>query len=220
MKEKTGNILMKDEEIKQRWKDYFTELLNNETRYQRLEEVEPVEGPIPNIEMAEVKAAIKGSKSNKGSGRSEVCVEMMKTLGAFVTGWTFELLESIWKAEKMPQDWKIILERVIDQRLRGKFNIYEYQFGFMTGRSTKDAIFIMRQVQEKFLEGNRKLYYCFVDLVQAYDRTLILFVSCRTPSGLSPLSFSVFDSHGHTDIENGTKWITGEYVKDIKNDEH
>jgi len=63
-----------------------------------------------------------------------------------------------------------VLERVIDQRLRGQVHIHEYQFGFMPGRSTVDAIFIMRQVQEKFLEGNRKLYYCFVDLEKAYDR--------------------------------------------------
>nr|XP_027237038.1 uncharacterized protein LOC113828303 [Penaeus vannamei] len=106
IKDKNRNILMKDEEIKQRWKDYFTDLLNNENQYQRLEEVEPVEGPIPNIEMAEVKAAIKGSKSNKAGGRLE-CVEMMKTLGDFGIGWTFKLLESIWKTEEMPQDWKI-----------------------------------------------------------------------------------------------------------------
>jgi len=63
-----------------------------------------------------------------------------------------------------------VIERVIDQRLRGQVNVHEYQFGFMTGGSTVDAIFIMRQVQEKFLEGNRKLYYCFVDLEKAYGR--------------------------------------------------
>nr|XP_027232224.1 uncharacterized protein LOC113823733 [Penaeus vannamei] len=73
IKDKNGNILMKDKEIKQRWKDYFTDLLNNENRYQRLEGVGPLEGPKPNIDIAEVKAAIKGSKSNKASGRSEVC---------------------------------------------------------------------------------------------------------------------------------------------------
>nr|XP_027233212.1 uncharacterized protein LOC113824650 [Penaeus vannamei] len=61
-----------------------------------------------------------------------------------------------------------VLKRVIDQKLRGQVNIHEYQFGFMPGRSTVDAIFIMRQVQAKFLEGNRK--YCFADLEKAYDR--------------------------------------------------
>ncbi|XP_064120190.1 uncharacterized protein LOC135224796 [Macrobrachium nipponense] len=36
--------------------------------------------------------------------------------------------------------------------------------------STEEVIFIVRQVQEKYLEGNRKVYTCFVDLEKAYDR--------------------------------------------------
>ena len=43
------------------------------------------------------------------------------------------------------------------------------QFGFMPGKGTTDAIFIMRQVQEK-LQAKKKLYYAFVDLEKAYDR--------------------------------------------------
>lgn len=40
----------------------------------------------------------------------------------------------------------------------------------MKGRGTTDAIFIMRQVQEKVLEGNSKRYWTFVDLEKAFDR--------------------------------------------------
>ena len=32
------------------------------------------------------------------------------------------------------------------------------QFGFMAGRSTTDAIFIVRQLQEKYLAKNKELY--------------------------------------------------------------
>ena len=63
-----------------------------------------------------------------------------------------------------------LLERVIESKLRTLVDIHEMQFGFMPGKSTVDAIFIIRQVQEKFLEGNRKLYWCFVDLEKAFDR--------------------------------------------------
>ena len=44
------------------------------------------------------------------------------------------------------------------------------QFGFMPGRSTVDAIFILRQLQEKTLEGNEKEFWAFVDLEKAFDR--------------------------------------------------
>ena len=44
------------------------------------------------------------------------------------------------------------------------------QFGCMPSRSTVDAIFILRRMQESYLEKNRKLFICFVDLEKAFDR--------------------------------------------------
>ena len=44
------------------------------------------------------------------------------------------------------------------------------QFGFMPGRGTTDAIFILRQLQEKFLEKKLQLYFAFIDLEKAFDR--------------------------------------------------
>ena len=43
------------------------------------------------------------------------------------------------------------------------------QYGFMPGRGTIDAIFILRQLQEKYLGKKKCLYYCFVDLEKAFD---------------------------------------------------
>ena len=44
------------------------------------------------------------------------------------------------------------------------------QFGFSPGRGTTDAMFVLRQVQEKVLERGRRLYFAFLDLEKAYDR--------------------------------------------------
>ena len=49
-------------------------------------------------------------------------------------------------------------------------DIIEDQFGFMKGKGTTDAIFIVRQVQEKNLEKQKKIFYAFLDLEKAYDR--------------------------------------------------
>ena len=43
-------------------------------------------------------------------------------------------------------------------------------YGFMPGRGTTDAIFILRQLQEKHLAKNKKLYFAFVDLEKAFNR--------------------------------------------------
>ena len=44
------------------------------------------------------------------------------------------------------------------------------QFGFMPGKGTTDGIFVVQQMQEKFLAKKRPLYYVFVDLEKAFDR--------------------------------------------------
>ena len=53
---------------------------------------------------------------------------------------------------------------------RERISIDDMQFGFMPGRGTTDAIFILRQLQEKHLAKNKKLYFAFVDLEKAFDR--------------------------------------------------
>ena len=44
------------------------------------------------------------------------------------------------------------------------------QFGFMAGRSRTDVIFIVHQLQEKYLEKSKDLWMAFVDLEKAFDR--------------------------------------------------
>ena len=63
-----------------------------------------------------------------------------------------------------------VLERVIEKRVRSKVSINDMQFGFRPGRGTTDAIFIVRQIQERVLEKKRNLWMVFVDLEKAFDR--------------------------------------------------
>ena len=44
------------------------------------------------------------------------------------------------------------------------------QFGYMPGKGTTDALFILRRMQEEFRGREKKLYLCFVDLEKAFDR--------------------------------------------------
>ncbi len=63
-----------------------------------------------------------------------------------------------------------IWECIIDQRLRYIIKISDHQFGFMLGRSTTDAIYALRQLIEKFCEGQQSLHCVFIDLEKAFDR--------------------------------------------------
>ena len=58
----------------------------------------------------------------------------------------------------------------ITELIRQLVNIDEMQFGFMPGCLTTNTIFILRQLQEKYLRKKKKLYSIFVNLEKAFDR--------------------------------------------------
>ena len=63
-----------------------------------------------------------------------------------------------------------VVERVFEKRLRKLVEIREEQYGFVASKRTIDAIFILRQLQVKYLEHDKELYLVFVDLEKAFDR--------------------------------------------------
>ena len=63
-----------------------------------------------------------------------------------------------------------IVEKVLERRMRRMVKVDEMQFGFMPGKGTIDAVFILRRLQEEYLDKEKKLYMCFVDLEKAFDR--------------------------------------------------
>ena len=54
-----------------------------------------------------------------------------------------------YRAIKLLEKPMKVLERVLEKRIRCQVSIGNMQFGFMPGKGATDAIFIMRQVQEK-----------------------------------------------------------------------
>ena len=138
-------------------------------------------------------------KSGKATGQSDISAGYLKYLNDEGIEWVKELLNRIIKEEKIPTEWtksyivtiykgkgdpvqcknyrgiKLLehglklLENIIDRRLRELVSINQMQFGFSKGRGTTDAIFILRQVQEKMLK-KKKVYMAFLNLEKAYDR--------------------------------------------------
>jgi Reverse transcriptase (RNA-dependent DNA polymerase) len=61
-------------------------------------------------------------------------------------------------------------ERVVENHLRKLTTVFKNQFGFMLGRSTMEAIFLIRQVMERHWEQNKDLHMIFIDLEKSYDK--------------------------------------------------
>ena len=165
-----------------------------------LSEALPVEGPSEPITSSLVSKAIKKMALGKAAGPSGITAEMLKPTGEAGVVLIRDLIVAIVHEEHIPSEWEEsyivslykgkgdalgrenyrglklieqvmkVLERVVEQFIRPKARIANMQFGFMPGRGTTDAIFILRQVQEKHLAANKPLYMAFVDLEKAFDR--------------------------------------------------
>ena len=71
---------------------------------------------------------------------------------------------------KLTEQVMKVLERIVEGPIRQLVPIDDSQFGFGPGRGTTDAIFVVRQLQEKHLAANKRLYIAFIDLEKAFDR--------------------------------------------------
>jgi len=61
-----------------------------------------------------------------------------------------------------------VIERVFENRLRSFVKLDEMQMGFMPGKGTIDAIFIVRQMMGKYEMAGKRLCMVFVDLEIAF----------------------------------------------------
>jgi len=165
-----------------------------------LEYADAVCDPSELISASKVGEAIAKSKSGKAAGPSGIVVEMLKASGEAGKLWVTDVCNKVVMEGCIPEDWRRswmvnvykgkgdalecgsyrgiklldqvmkVLERVIEVRVRNKVKVDGMQFGFSSGRGTTDAIFIVRQVQERFLVKGKELWMAFVDLEKAFDR--------------------------------------------------
>ena len=147
----------------------------------------PVEGqPIP-ITIDMVKKAI-SQMAGKARGPSGTVVEMIRAAsdtgtsmirdlaaaiildGKVPSGWEQSFIACLYKGKgdalkrgkyrglKLTEQVMKVLERTVDGLIRQLVSIDDSPFGFVPGRGTTDAIFVVRQLQEKYLAANKRPY--------------------------------------------------------------
>ena len=111
----------------------------------------------------------------------ELCQSVLDGRG-MPDGWALSVVVPIFKGKgnamscgayrgvKLLEHAMKIVEKVLERSMQCMVKVDEMQFHFMPGKGTIDAVFILRRLQEEYLDKEKKLYMCFVDLEKAFGR--------------------------------------------------
>ena len=143
---------------------------------------------VEKIRKEEVRENMKRMKNGKAVGPDDIPVEVWKCLGEVALEFLTKLYNRTMESERMPEEWRdsILMpifknncdvqscsncrgiklishsmklwERVVERRLRSELTFSEQQYGFMPGKSTTYALFALRELMEKYREGQKELY--------------------------------------------------------------
>ena len=97
---------MRYEDIRERWCQYFSWLMNEENPRVETEEREPNQGLTAPINEAETERALKGTKSGKAVDRDEIPAEVWKCMGWFGVVTLCKLFNSIMITDTIPSAWR------------------------------------------------------------------------------------------------------------------
>ena len=196
---KEGKLLFDKEEIKERWTQYITELYDDERGAQpEIKMNEGEEDDITLEEIKEAIKESKAGKACGKDDISTEMIKALSALGICAIHKLYnniyskgvipgDMNESVFiRLPKKPGTIKCtehrtlslmshmlkILLRIILKRIRAKIEreINETQSGFISGKGTREGIFNLRMISEKYIEMNKDVYMCFIDYEKAFDR--------------------------------------------------
>jgi sorting nexin-29 len=196
VKEKNGDLLVDSHNILNRWKNYFSQLLNAHRQI----EVRTAEPLIPGPSRIEVEIAIAKLKKYKSPGSDQTTAELIQSRGEMLLSVIHKLINALWNKEELPDQWKEFIivafhkkgDKTDCSNYRGisllstSHNVIsiillsglvpyidevigDHQCWIRRNRSTTDQIFCIRQILEKKWEYNETIHQLFIDFKKAYD---------------------------------------------------
>ena len=107
VKDATGKLLTKNEDVEKRWADYFEKLMNEETPHETWDSRRSeVEGHMGAITEEEVDEALRGMKKRKAVGPNDIPSDALKVIGKDVTKCIMILFNKIANGAPMPDEWR------------------------------------------------------------------------------------------------------------------
>jgi hypothetical protein len=107
VKDENCDLLADSHNILNRWKNYFSQLLNlhraSDVRQIEIYTAEPLV-PVPSH--FEVEIAIANLERYKSPGDDEIPAEHIQAEGEILSSKIHKLIKSIWNKEELPEQWK------------------------------------------------------------------------------------------------------------------
>jgi hypothetical protein len=101
IKDENGNLLADPQNVLNRWKHFFNQVLN----VHGVHDIRQMD-IVPEPSLVEVEIAIRKLKSYKSPGTDQIPAELIKAGGETLYSEIYRLIRSIWNKEELPQQWK------------------------------------------------------------------------------------------------------------------
>ncbi|ONM30467.1 Retrovirus-related Pol polyprotein LINE-1 [Zea mays] len=113
IKDEMDQLLVKVQDIKQRWQRYFNNLFNGENGTIVIQLDDSFDDLnrcfVRGIQESEVKEALKRMKGGKAMGPDCIPIEVWKCLGYIAIVWLTKLFNHIFRSNSMPDEWRSTL---------------------------------------------------------------------------------------------------------------
>ena len=179
IKGRDGRIGFSQEDRCKIRKEHMERIINEENTWDHNVDAAMVEGPVEKVSHEEVREAITKMKQGKAARLSEVTTEMIVVGGRIAEEVMLQLCQRVLNGKGIPDVWKTsvvvpifkgkgdvmncgsyrgvkllehgmkIIERVLERRIPALIDVDEAQFGFMPGKGTTNALFLVRRLQEE-----------------------------------------------------------------------
>ena len=110
IKDKDDNLLTSESEVLTRWKEHFTDVLNQPEPATLAEVdtvgVEEIDVCSEHISKEEIRSALEDLRNNKATGTDNITAEVLKADKDITVNELEKIFRLAWDAEEVPKDWK------------------------------------------------------------------------------------------------------------------
>jgi hypothetical protein len=110
IKDEREHLLVKEDEIRHRWQEYFDKMFNGENKNSTVWLDDSFDDTnrrfVHRIRVLELRKALKRIKVSKAMGPDGISIKVWRCLGDLAIVWLSKMFNNIYRSNKMPEEWR------------------------------------------------------------------------------------------------------------------